>query len=328
MKRNVPVAIKKWALAAASALLILHTSAQKNTATVTTELINKINNVVKPLKEQADKLLKEDATGTYKAYQNDVSALNKMKSGAEKSKASNRIIAQYAAFFKNIWSNLKVDEKTYQSQIRAVFPANMAERISFQQYLNFSITTSNGNPPPPTTQAPPPLPENKCIDVCSIAAGEVNGSGSLIASGGGSYGNCYLRANAWAAVAGGNDLSAILKNNITIPGTLPLDARKLRVRKSFELKQEATAFAVLGFSLAETRVMTYQANEYLMVMAPVIFGANKMVTKSYSEEYVIEKADVSRSKISADAHTFAYFIAANWCYSECTNIKWSICEEK
>jgi hypothetical protein len=328
MKKNVPAAIKNWALAAVATLLILDTNAQKNVATVPSEIANKINSIVKPLKEQADKLLNEDATGTYKAYQNDVSALNKMKNGAEKSKASNRIINQYAAFFKTIWSNLNVDEKAYQSKIRAVLPASMAERISFQQYLNFSITTSNGNPPPATTPPPTPLPENKCIDVCSIAAGEVTGTGTLIASGAGSYGNCYLRANAWATVAGGNDLYASLKNNITIPGTLPLDARKLRVKKSFELKQEATAFAVLGFSLAETRVMTYQGNEYLMVMAPVIFGANKIVTKSYSEEYVIEKADVSRSKINASANTFAYFIAANWCYSECSNIKWSICEEK
>lgn len=326
MRKYLHLASKIFSLTAVATLQLLQAGAQKNLV-VTQEMINKVNNIVKPLREQADKLLQADATGTFKAYQRDVEALNKMKNGAEKSKASAQVIGKYASFYKDIWANIKVDEKAYQTQIRSVFPVAIAERIIFQQYLNFSYSSStntNSAPPP----APAPAPENKCIDVCSIAAGEITGDAGLIAGGGGNYGNCYLTANSWGAVAGGNNLYGSLKNNISIPGTLPADNRKLRVTKSFDLKQEAVAFAVLGFGFSETRVMTYRGNEYLMAMAPVIFASSKISQKSYSEEYVIEKTEVSKSVIKASANTFAYFITGNWSYSNCTNIKWTICEEK
>lgn len=300
--------------------------AQKNTGTITKEMTDKINAIVKPLREQADKMLNEDATGTYKSYKADVQALTKMKNGAEKSEATAVILKKYGSFFKNVWSNLKVDEKTYQAQIRAVFPAAMAERITFQQYLNFTYSSSsNSNPAPPP--APAPSPENKCIDVCSIAAGEITGEGKLIAGGGGSYGNCFLKVHSWGAVAGGNDIYGSLKNNITIPGTLPADSRNLRVKKTFDLKQEAVAFA-LGFGMSETRVNTYQANEYTCAIAPVLFASSKTTIKTISEEYVIPKTDVNKSIIKASANTFVYLITGSWAYSDCTNIRWTICEEK
>lgn len=309
------------------AMLLLHTAtAQKSVDGISKEILNKINSIVKPVREQADKILQEDATGTYKAYQSDVNALNKMKNGPEKSEATAMILKKYAAFFKNVWSNLKVDEKAYQAQIRAAFPAAMAEKITFQQYLNFSYSNSgSSNPAPPP--APQPAPENKCIDVCSIAAGEITGEGKLIAGGGGSYGNCFLKIHSWGAVAGGNDIYGSLKNNITIPGTLPADSRKLRVKKTFDLKQEAVAFA-LGFGMSETRVSTYQANEYTCAIAPVLFAASKTNIKTISEEYVIPKTDVNKSIIKASANTIVYLITGSWAYSDCTNIRWTICEEK
>ena len=327
MRKNLHFTIQFFVLTALAALQLLHADAQKNIVVVTPEMINKVNNIVKPLREQADKLLQADATGTFKAYQRDVAALNKMKSGAEKSRASAQIMEKYASFYKNIWAGIKVDEKAYQAQIRSAFPVEIGERIIFQQYLNFSYSssaTTNSAPPP----APAPAPENKCIDVCSIAAGEITGDAGLIAGGAGSYGNCYLTANSWGVVAGGNNLYGNLKNNISIPGTLPADSRKLRVTKSFDLKQEAVAFAVLGFGFAETRATTYRGNEYLMAMAPVLFASSKLSQKTYREEYVIEKAEVGKSIIKASANTFAYFITGNWSYSNCTNIKWTICEEK
>lgn len=327
MRNKLRLAIKFFAFTAVSALNCFHADAQEKAVVVTQEMINKVNDIVRPLREQADKLLQADATGIFKAYQSDVAALNKMKNGAGKSKASAQIMERYASFFKNIWAKIKVDEKAYQAQIRSVFPAAIAERITFQQYLNFSCTSStntNSAPPP----APAPDPENKCIDVCSIARGQITGDAGLIGGGAGSYGNCFLKVNSWGVVAGGNDLYGGLKNNITIPGTLPADGRKLRVKISFDLKQEAVAFAILGFSLSETTVNTYQGHEYLLAVAPVIFATSKISQKTYSEEYVIEKTEVGKSIINAFAHSFAYFVTANWCYSDCTNIKWTICEEK
>jgi hypothetical protein len=91
---------------------------------------------------------------------------------------------------------------------------------------------------------------------------------------------------------------------------------------------EATSFAVLGFGYAETRATTYQANEYLFVMSPVIFSANKIINKSMSEDYLLEKKDVARSLFKTYAGTMAYLISGNWCFAEFSSIRWSICEEK
>lgn len=326
MKKHLATVVKFLACGITSLLLLQTAKAQRNTDGITKEMVNKVNAIVKPLREQADNILKEDATGTYKNYQADVETLNKMKNGPEKSKATSNILEKYAPFFKNVWSGMKVDEINYQAQIRAAFPTAMAEKITFQQYLNFSYSSSTNTTPAPPP-APAPAPENKCIDVCSIAVGEITGEGKLIAAGAGSYGNCYLKVNSWGAVLGGNNLYGSQKNNITIPGTLPADSRKLRVRKSFDLKQEAVAFA-LGFGFSETRLTTYQANEYIFAIAPVFFATSKTITKTINEEYVIEKSEVSKSIIKASANTMVYFLSGSWSYSDCTNIRWSICEEK
>lgn len=332
MKKYLPGAIK-LIVCSAAILFFNYAQAQKtllplqrNTVAMTNEIIDKINAVVKPLKEQADKILNEDATGTYKTYKDEVAALGKMKDGAQKREASANILRKYGSFFKNVWSKMNVDERAYQAQIRAVFPAAMAERVTFGPFLGMTYTSSSNTAPAPPP-APAPAPENKCIDVCPIAVGEITGEGKLIAAGAGSYGNCYLKVNSWGAVVGGNNLYGSLKNNISIPGTLPADSRKLRVRKTFDLKQEAVAFA-LGFGFSETRVSTYQSNEYVSAMAPILFAASKTSTKTITEEYVIEKTDVSKSIIKASANTMVYLLSGSWSYSDCTNIRWTVCEEK
>lgn len=316
----------KCIVCSAAVLLFPDAQAQKNANGFTKEIADKINAIVKPLKEQADKILNEDATGTYKTYKDDVNALNKMKEGTKKSEATAAILKRYGPFFKNVWSKMNVDERAYQVQLRAVFPAAMAERITFGPFLGMTFTSSSNTAPAPPP-APAPAPENKCIDVCPIAAGEITGEGKLIAAGAGSYGNCYIKVNSWGAAVGGNNLYGSLKNNISIPGTLPADSRKLRVRKSFDIKQEAVAFA-LGFGFSETRVTTFQSNEYVSAIAPVLFAASKTSTKTITEEYVIEKTDVSRSIIKASANTMVYLLSGSWSYSDCTNIRWTICEEK
>lgn len=327
MNPQSSVIIKWLCITCLSLFVILPVSAQKekNQSLVTQAQINSVNDLVKPVKEQIEKYLNEDKTGTYKAYQQDIKRMNAAKSSKEKQAATNQIREKYATFFKEAWANAKIDEKLYQQKIKLAFPDAISSFIQFQPYLNFSITKSISKSTPP---APAPMPEDKCIDVCAIAAGEINGTSGLISGGAGSYGNCYLKANGWGAAAGKNELYGFLRNNITIPGTLPNDARKLHVRKSYELKMEATSFAVLGFGYAETRASSYQTNEYLFVMSPVIFGASKTLTKSMSEDYILEKKDVAQSIFKTYAGTMAYFISGNWCFSEFNSIRWSICEEK
>jgi hypothetical protein len=291
---------------------------------ITQDQINKITELVKPLQEQLEKQLSSDET--YKAYVEDITALNSAKSFEEKNSLTTRITEKYTEYFQKVWASANVDERAYQLKIRRVFPADISELITFEPCLVFTLKVSTAAATPPPTE---PLPPDKCLDICTMAAGEIDGTSGLIAGGGGSYGNCFLRTNAWSAIFGGNNsILGYLRNNITIPGTLPNDSRKLRVKKSWELAQEATTFAVLGGGYAETKAKTFKSTEYMLVYSPVIFGSHAIKLKTMSEEYVLEKKDVALSIFKTYAKTFSAFVSGNWCFSSCSSIKWSICEEK
>lgn len=299
---------------------------EKGEFLITQDQVNKIAELVKPINEQMEKQLSRDET--YKAYVEDITALNATKRFEEKKSLTAKINEKYSGYFKEVWAAAKIDEKAYQSRIRQLFPADISKLIKFESFLTFVLSVSTIATPttPPPTEPPPP---DKCLDICTMAAGEIDGTSGLIAAGGGSYGNCFLRTNAWSAVFGMNQvISGYLRNNITIPGTLPNDTRKLRVKKSWELTQEASTFAVFGGGYAETRARTFKSSEYMLVYSPVFFGSHQIRKKTMSEEYVLEKKDVALSIFKTNAQSFSVFISGNWCFSECSSIKWSICEEK
>lgn len=334
MKKKLATILKSTLIIVIILQTVLRSQAQKTATGLSKDVINKIAVIVEPLREQADKLLSSDATGTFKAYQADIAKLNNLKSSSEKSQMASKIKVEYNSFFKDVWSEMKVDEEAYQSQLKNLFPADISEKVMFESYLNFTINSSSAAPAPPPT--PKPDPENKCIDVCPIAAGSVTGASKLVSSGGGSYGNCFLKANSWVATVGGNNILATLKNNITIPGTLPSDSRNLRVKTRFELKQEATAFAVLNTTISETRLTTYDnagnyvTDERLEAIAPVLFGISNTNSKTIIEEYVIPKTEINKVNIQAFASTVSglLLIGGGWTFSEATDINWTICEEK
>lgn len=234
-----------------------------------------------------------------------------------------KLDAKYLAFFQKIWSDAKIDERSYQQKIRGVFPDTLARLIQFDIFLNFSLQISSF-----ITLPPPPPPPDICLDICTIAAGEINGEGYAIGSGGGSYGNCFLKTNAWAGALGLASSNGYLKNNISIPGMLPDDARKLRVKKSYELKQEGTSFAASGGGMAVTKLITHQSAEQLIVIAPLLYMSHRVNRKTMNEEYTLEKRDVAKSAFKISAGGFSVVWSGSWCSIECMAIKWSICEEK
>lgn len=290
---------------------------------ITQDHVNKIAELVRPLQDLLEKRLSNDET--YKAYVEEITSLNSTKDFDEKKLITERINEKYSSYFNELWLTLKVDEESYQFRIRQVFPTDIGRLITFDPFLVFTLIVSSTAAAPPATEPPPP---DKCLDICKMAAGEITGTSGLIAGSGGSYGNCFLRTNAWSAGFGGNQIIGNLRNNITIPGTLPNDSRKLRVKKNYELIQEATSFATLGGGFAETRVRTRNSSEYMLVYSPVIFGRHSIKIKSMTEEYLLEKKDVALSLFHTSAQTFSAFISGNWSFSACSSIKWSICEEK
>ncbi|HLG38284.1 MAG TPA: hypothetical protein VI461_01410, partial [Chitinophagaceae bacterium] len=310
--------VRKFLVMGLAIFLIFPVMAQreKGESLITREQISKINELVKPLVDQLDKQLRDDET--YKAYVQDITALNNTKSFDEKSALTKKVNEKYRDYFQKVWAGANVDERAYQLRIRQVFPDDISRLIQFESFLVFTLNFSTVTTP---TEPPPP---DKCLDICPMTTGEITGTGALIAGSGGSYGNCFLRTNAWSAVMGGNQLFGYLRNNVTIPGTLPADSRKLRVLKKYELMQEATSFAVLGGGYAETKAKTYKTSEYMLVYSPVIFGASAIKIKSMSENYLLEKKDVAFSIFKTYAQTFSAFISGNWCYSNCFAIRWSI----
>ncbi|HEX2630983.1 MAG TPA: hypothetical protein VHM26_18330, partial [Chitinophagaceae bacterium] len=231
---------------------------------VTKDQLAKINEIAEPIKKKLEASLAND--DTYARYKKDLQALNETKNVEQRKGLSKKIISTYEAYFNKVWKGAGVDEKSYQTQIRSVFPANVAEHISFQSNGGFSIN----NPPPTTAPAPPPPPErgNICInDVCNRTLGEVNGDNYLISSGGGNYGKCFLKAHAWGAVAGGGSLSTVLKNRLAVPGDFPQDSRRLQVTMEYDVKLEATAFAILGMSVASASLSSRKGENtnYMMV---------------------------------------------------------------
>ena len=322
MKKQLSTILKGILIMALSVFIIFPVMAQENNQSpITQDQINKINELVKPLRDQLEKQLNGDET--YQTYLGDIEKLNSTESFEEKSSLTKMIKEKYSTFFQKLWAAAKVDEKSYQLRIRRVFPPDLGALLQFEPCLVFTLYVPSANSTPPVSEPP-----NKCLDICSMATGEITGNSSLIAAGGGSYGNCFLRTNAWGIGFGMSSLYGFLRNNITIPGTLPNDSRKLRVIKSYQVMQEATSFAVLGGGYAETWARTYKSSEYMLVYSPVVFGSTAFKIKSMSENYLLEKKDVALSIFKTYAQTFSAFVSGNWCYSSCFAIRWSICEEK
>ncbi len=318
--------LKKLLITALSIFFIFPVMAQREKREISLldkDQIRRIEDIVKPVKEQIEKQINEDET--YQAYLQDIEVLNSTKSFEEKSSLTEKIKENYTAYFQKVWSAANVDEESYQLKIRQVFPDDIGSLLQFEPFLVFSVSTSTPTPP---SEPPPP---NKCLDICPMAAGEITGSSALIAGGGGGYGNCFLRTDAWGTGAfyyGFSTLEGYLRNNITIPGTLPADSRKLRVIKNYELMQEATSFAALGGGFAETWAKTFKTSEYMLVYSPVVWGSHAIKIKTMSENYLLEKKDVAKSIFNTYANTVSAFTSGNWCYSNCFAIKWSICEER
>jgi hypothetical protein len=295
---------------------------------ITKEQISQVNKIAEPIKKKLEEILSKDESGTYIKYQKDLKALLGTKNAEQRKELSKKLIATYEGFFAQTWKNAGIDEKAYQSQIRTVFPVNVAEYISFQSNGGFTIQS----PPIATTPAPPPAPRASiCInDVCNKTLGEVNGDSYLISGGGGSYGKCFAKAHAWGAVAAGGSLSTVLKHRLVVPGDFPQDSRRLQVTLEYDIKMEATAFAVLGVSIASASVSHRKSENthYMMIFSPIIFANSRVEQKTVVDSYTLDKSRIGDSQFSAGSSVVNAVISGSWGNAEANISKWTICEIK
>lgn len=328
MKRQYSTIVKGIFITGMALLFMLPAIAQreKGGGIITQDEIRQITAIVKPIRDQLEKQLAGNAT--YNAYVEDINKIHASTNVKEKNNLTAQVLQKYTGFFKELWSGAKVDEQSYQQQIRRVFPGDLGGLLQFTDFLNFSMNTSStiGKTIIPTTP-----PSDKCLDVCSIAKGDISTGAFLTADAGGVWGNCFLRTYALGITGnpgGAAEANGHLVNNIRIPGTLADDARNLRVNISYDLRQDATCLSSIGGGYAETRVKTFQSDEGLVVYAPLIWVMHGSKNKSVVEDYVLLKKNVALSSFYSHSNVFSILASGNWCSSDCNNIKWTICEEK
>ena len=171
-------------------------SHKQSLAIITQAQIDKIKEIVAPVKAKIDKLLSEDKRGRYQAYLEEVKGLENNKN-SNKTGGLNKLKKKYTVFFNEVWSSAGIKEEFYQQQIKEVFPVIYWSNIVFYPCLTLTIMYSA----PAPTIVPDPPPIYKCVDICPIAAGEINSLSGLVAGGNGSYGNCFVKTNSWATGA-------------------------------------------------------------------------------------------------------------------------------
>ena len=319
----------KFLIASALILHTLSSVAQKGKLEMfaSQKMQERINATVKPINDQIEKLCKEDKSGTYARYTEDVKKWKASKNPAENREWGAKMTERYGQFFNEIWVKAHVDEKLYQSRIRALYPDAIRKDIKFQPYLNYTITATT-NIPHDTPPASDPKPENKCIDVCPIATGQISSNNVFLGGGNGDAGNCFLKSTGWASgLFGVGDNTTNFNNNISIPGTFPADNRLLHVRLTYFLKQEASSFGIVGTDIAYAKHLTFASMEETEAISIFFFVKNIVKGKQVTEEYLIPKSEISKMNFMANTNNIATVVGGAWSLTECSDIKWSVCEE-
>jgi len=311
-------------------------------AHITKEIEAQIIEIVKPVKDQIEKLYKEDASGNYAAYVADIEKLSKITDNKEKISMAQKIQKKYYSFVKKIWDQAKIDEASYKQKFINLFPSNVKETIRFGDFLNFTMGSSNQKPTPPP--APPaPAPTNICVNANTLFRGTFGVDGGAI---GGTRvivapanppSPPEIVAGADAAILGIYRCQGWLHNTVSMPGTFPLDTKLLRATKKIDWNGDGCAFTILGCAWS-TFAYTTDPNttdfsvsgEIYSIVAPVTFLQILTKRTSKTEETLIPKTDLRTVQFgitcyaSASSSIFLSFGTAN---SSCALWKWDICEE-
>ena len=313
-------------------------------AHITKEIEAQITEIVRPVKDQIEKLYNEDATGNYASYSSDIEKLSKITDSKEKISMAQKIKKRYYPFIKKIWDQAKIDEEMYKQKLINIFPANVKETIRFGEFLNFTMGSSYQKPPAPPPPAPSPeAPVNICANANALFRGTFGVEGGAI---GGTRvqvapanppSPAEIVAGADALILGFYKSEGWLHNTVTMPGTFPIDNKLLRSTKKFDWRGSGVAFTLLGCAWS-TVAYTTDANttdftvsgEIYSVVAPVTFIQTIDQTASKTEESVLPKTDLKSVQFGITCYASAsssIFLSWGNATSSCAMWKWDICEE-
>lgn len=299
----------------------------------TKEMEDKVATIVQPVKETLEKLFKEDQSGNYAAYAEEVRKLDQVKSWEEKKKGVQNMQKKYYPFIKKIWDQAKIDEKAYQQKLRDVFPPEMKETIRFTEFLNFTVsgTSQKPTPPPPPPPPPPSAPANICMDAATKFFSQQKVTQSAIGKANVFVIPSRISTDCVSEYAGHTQATGWTLSDIKIPGTFPSDNKKLRITKTYTWNAYATAITILGSSFATicTSTDNFSNDVFIRTWAPVVFGSTVSRNEVRTVQTVISKQSLlnTRFGITAYCDTFAGAFALSVSSSNCDNLVWSICEE-
>jgi len=226
----------------------------KTTGHVTPKIESKINELVKPVREQLEKLYNADKTGTYKSYVDDLKAISKITDLDKRLTSLKEFEKKYYPFVKKTWDAAAIDEAFYQQKLRGLFEPQIRETIRFREFLNFSISSGSQAPPPPAPPAPAPTPSNICIDANNMFRGSMGfeegaiGGAKVVVAQANPPSPAEIVSSADATILGMYKARGWLRNTVSIPGTFPIDAKMVRVKKTFSWLGKGAAFTLFGCS--------------------------------------------------------------------------------
>lgn len=319
-----------------------------------TEIAKKIAEVVQPAIEKIGKLMEADAD-TYKAYQEDIKAVDGAKTMEEKKSRIESISKKYYPFIKKIWEQANIDERYYQAKIKEVFPDNVKDRIRFSEFLRFEYELSvpvqpytpggsglqTSNPSTPVTKPDDPNPF-LCVDELPKSRPVFDVGKSGIGNNSHNYGPFSYTDRTWSINTSTDSKGpwgrwsdeGITVDTMSIPGRFPLDSRRLQIVKSYKWSGNAYAVSVLGTSLGfyyETPFNAPTLGDWqteVGICSPITFVL-------YSERNTTKTYSVIKPKPSGSFLTFG-FGAANFssasglafagAQSKVAGGKWTICE--
>ncbi|MEN9547622.1 MAG: hypothetical protein RIR12_213 [Bacteroidota bacterium] len=295
---------------------------------ITKAMEDKVIEVVKPVKEKMEALLKEDRSGNFEAYSAEVLNLGKLKNIEEKNLALSKIQKKYYSFIKSAWQKAGIDESLYQQKLKNIFPPALRETIRFTEFLNFSISGQNTPPAPPP---PPPAPSNLCIDALTHffnlkdVTKTLNANADVLAS------QNYIRTGCGASIAGYTLATGAIISDLKIPGTFAGDDKMIRINKTYVWRANATAVSVLGCSFATIATTTESEawDVFIRTWAPVIFISSVTKNEVKSVQTKVKKSTPVniRFGVQVNSSCFAEIAAGSFADSICDNLTWSECEE-
>lgn len=310
-------------------------------AHMTKELEEKIGEVVRPAKEQLEKLLNEDATGNFTKYKDDLRRLNELKNDDERKALFQKMQKSYYPFIKKIWDQAKIDEKEYQMKIKNLFPPDQREIIRFTEFLNFTMSSTNQKPAPPPP--PPPAPANICVNANNLFRGSVGfdggaiGSAEVIVAPANPPSPAEIVVSAGTGILGSYRGRGWIRNTATVPATFPSNYKVLRSKKTFDWNGYASAATILGVCWSTVAFSTSPddnnfsvAGEIHTAVAPLLYMCVVNKKTSRTEEEVFTKNNTRGYQFGITCYgtsTASIYFSYSHALSAAAIWKWEICEE-